>query len=52
MILGIDKSGVAKNGHEVVEVIVDIADGDHRVRRFHRSLCRSRPRWDRGHQEQ
>ena len=26
MILGIDKSDVAKNGHEIVEVVVDIAD--------------------------
>src|SRR6266446_4673140 len=43
MVLLVCKSGAPENGDEVVIVIVDIADGDYRLRRFRWSLCRRRP---------
>jgi hypothetical protein len=41
--LRVDEPGPLKNGHEVVKVTVNVADGDYAFRFIRRSFGRSRP---------
>src|SRR5260370_26032141 len=52
MVLLVYKTGAPENGDEVVKGIVDITDGHYGFPRFRRSLCWSRPRQHRRHQDQ